>query len=69
MNAKQHRRDHRTPLTRPTVASLRALAAEATALADRMEAAPGDGIGVTYIRVYDAWHVAEEAMRGYQNVA
>lgn len=57
----------RAALTPTVVAALRLLADNAAALADHLEAVPGDGIGLSYARVYSAWDVVESAMTRYQN--
>lgn len=49
------------------IEKLRELADAATRLADRLEASPGDGLGLAYALVMAPYERVEDAMRRYQN--
>lgn len=60
---------HRARLTRTPdlVARLREAAQAYADLADHLDAEPGDGIGLSYGRIWDATDRAQSAMMRYQN--
>lgn len=57
----------RIPLTEALVKKLREAAAAFIQLADHLEATPGDALGPSYGRIWDATREAQTAMMQYQH--